>query len=174
MRPKLKALFRWQVFGFLVGILMSTFVIDILSEPERDPCPMNWNSADARRHQSLICNVEVRQEGGKKEVPIEEAWVEAATKNKHFLVWFPYEERLDFNFLCVRLPISKEAAYKFTLERDGEDFKVLGTSSNKFIYYARSETDDLHPQPITAKYAKYVHGTPRKVGSVTFAPVIPR
>jgi hypothetical protein len=178
MQLKKTAILFGSLFrGIVIGFLIITFLKFHNSEPERSPYPMDCTSADARRHQSWICDVEVRQGGEKKEVPLEEAWVEAATENKHFLVWFPYQKRLDYNFLCFRYPASQEVAYRFTLEGHNQDRNVIGTlidGHTEFVCFAKTSSDNLHPQPTIAQYTTYPGGRIGETGNITFVPIRPK
>jgi hypothetical protein len=181
----MKARRFWRILRLAIFFLAMVTVFrgifqGIFYSPKNGPYPMDWTSADARRHQCWIRDVEVQQkalEGGKRKVPIEEAWIEAATEEAHFLVWFPYQKRLDLNFLCFSIPISNNAGYTFTLDGHNEDFAVLGTS-DKFIYYARSENDRADPRPATARYSAWYTDEEgqrtHEAGTVMFTPVTPK
>jgi hypothetical protein len=179
MRRKL-IIIAQACLGATFGAVMATVFMGVLSGSEKTPVPMDPTSADARRHQSWICDVAVEpKDVADKEarVPILEAWLEAATEENPFLVWFPYRKRLDYNFLCFRIPLSQEGEYRFTLEGHNQERNVLGTTIDgrtEFIFFAKSQSDGLHPKSVTAQYTKYVHGSPYKAGTITFTPIVPK
>ena len=148
--------------------------------PRGGTLPMDPTKADARRHNSWICDVNVEQNeppDQEPRVPIVEAWVEAgyprissscsnpihksASTTVFSVSGFPFHKvQLTYSPLTATIGIATSSARRLTVAWSSYTLQSC-------------EATALNPKSVTARYTEYVGGMAHKTGTITFA-ILPR
>ncbi|HEX4085513.1 MAG TPA: hypothetical protein VHY22_11415 [Chthoniobacteraceae bacterium] len=143
---------HWQriLLGAAVLLIVATGLKCVWNGVTENSLPC-VSSRRARLWGIFVCKAEfhpaIIQWGG-REIEIREAWVERASRVRHWLVWFPRREQLEGYRLCFSLHTGKEvfeggASSPFWVMGNADhDFAWFTSPSGRMVFY-----DELNPLP---------------------------
>jgi hypothetical protein len=176
----------WLVVGFVALAALATLIKHLIntvneSLDEFYRSPRSNSVASAREQGILVATFQtdpVKLTADGKTFEFDEAWLEAGYALSHRLVWFSYDRRLDWNWLCVRpkthwyqntfsYGVSPEYPYALPEDRSPgviRDWVLMGGGGNN--QYCQKVPLDLRELKLTAGFSVYGADKGRPMGTV--------